>query len=323
MPIPGDAYNPWRMFNGCFIPNAVLRCPELSARAKLVFGRLCQYAGENGEAFPSYRSLAREVGVERRCAMKAVKELEEFRLIKSVSRWRNDGAPATNVYVFLWHEIFQHSAEPVSRGAQNDTRGGGQIDTTLRCSNGYQMVSTRTPKEIHTKESNYEETTTKEIRRVLDETPLNTVADRELQALAKRHGQNLLLLVADIAAETWRREREEIRNPGGYLQTLCNALVIPGWYEPGAERQAKIQTMKSRNRAEQEAQLHRQAEAAQQDARLDGYWQSLPAAERSRFTELVTEAYPTLQLPAVAITATAKALAWEHQQSQVSSRRII
>ena len=323
MPVPGDAYNPWRMFNGCFIPNAVLRCPELSARAKLVFGRLCQYAGENGEAFPSYRSLAREVGVERRCAMKAVRELEEFRLIKSVSRWRNDGAPASNVYIFLWHEIFQQAVAGPTPGVHNDTRGGVHGDTTPWYSNVHQMVSTRAPKKNQTKESKFEETTTKEIRLVLDETPLNSVADRELQALAQRHGQNLLLLVADIAAETWRRERDEIRNPGGYLQTLCNALIIPGWYEPVAERQAKIQTMKSRNRAEQETQLHRQAEAAHHDACLDGYWQSLPAAERSRFTELVTEAYPTLQLPAVAITATAKALTWEHQQSQVSSRRII
>lgn len=323
MPAPGDIYNPWRMFNGCFIPNAVLRCIGLSARAKLIFGRLCQYAGENGEAFPSYRSLAREVGVERRCAIKAVRELEEFGLIKTVSRWRNDGGPASNVYVFLWHEIFQQSAAPVSSGAQNDTRGGGQNDTTLRCSNGHQLVSTRTPKEIHTKKSKFEETTTKQIRQLLDETPLNSVADRELHALAQRHGQDLLQLAADIAAETWRRERDEIRNPGGYLQTLCNALVIPAWYEPVAERQTKSQATKTRKRTEQEAHLRRQAEADQQDACLDEYWQSLPAAKRSRFAELVTAAYPNLQLPAVAITATAKALAWEDQQSQVLSRRII
>ncbi len=152
---------------------------------------------------------------------------------------------------------------------------------------------------------------------------MNSVADRELQVLAQRHGQDLLQLAADIAAETWRREREEIHNPGGYLQSLCNALVIPGWYEPVAERQTKAHAMKIRKIAEQDAHLRRQAEAAQQDACLDDYWQSLPAAERSRFAELVTAAYPTLQLPAVAITATAKVLAWEHQQSQVSSRRII
>jgi len=81
--------------------------------------------------------------------------------------------------------------------------------------------------------------------------------------------------------------------------------------------------MKTRKITEHEAHLRRQAEAAQQNACLDEYWQSLSAAERSRFAELVTAAYPTLQLPAVAITATAKALAWEHQQSQISSRRFI
>lgn len=156
MPAPGDIYNPWRMFNGCFIPNAVLRCCDLSARAKLIFGRLCQYAGENGEAFPSYRSLAREVGVERRCAIKAVRDLENFGLIKAVSRWRNDGAPASNVYVFLWHEIFHFPAGHSTHGVQNDTMGGVKSETNPWCSNDHHVVPTRTPKEIQTKESKNE-----------------------------------------------------------------------------------------------------------------------------------------------------------------------
>jgi hypothetical protein len=133
MPAPGDIFNPWRMFNGCFIPNAVLRCRDLSARAKLVFGRLCQYAGENGEAFPSYRVLAQEVGVERRRAISAVRELEDFGLIRTVSRWRNDGAPSSNVGIAFsrsrWRDgplVFKRTPGVVSsrilpRGVDPDT----------------------------------------------------------------------------------------------------------------------------------------------------------------------------------------------------------
>ncbi len=313
MPAPGDIYNPWRMFNGCFIPNAVLRCRDLSVRAKLVFGRLCQYAGENGEAFPSYRALAQEVGVERRRAISAVRELEDFGLIRTVSRWRNDGAPSSNVYVFLWHSIFQEQLEACPPGVQKDTRGGVVSDTTPRCRSGHHVVQAKTPKEIQTKEPAIEETTTETIRPLLAGTPLDGLADRELLALARRHGQQLLQLAADVAAETWRRDRGEIGNPGGYLQSLCSSLVIPGWYEPAAERQAKAMVFREKKRGDLQTLQREKKEADQQARRREDYWRSLTADERNRFLALVTSAYPNLQLPAVAITATAKSLAWEQQ----------
>ena len=51
MPTAGETYNPWRLFVGCFIPNVITRSTELSSTAKLVFGKLCQFAGENGQAY--------------------------------------------------------------------------------------------------------------------------------------------------------------------------------------------------------------------------------------------------------------------------------
>lgn len=314
MPSPGDIYNPWRMFHGCFVPNAVARCAGLSARAKLVFGRLCQYAGENGEAFPSYRSLAQEVGVQRRCAINAIQELEDFGLIKTINRWRCDGAPVSNSYVFLWHEIFQPSAHEPAPGVQIDTTGGVRHAPTPWCSNNHLLVAEKTPKKIQTKESSIEKTTTEVIGQLLAGTPLSSVKNHELDALAQRHGTKLLRLTADIAAETWRRDRGEISNPGGYLQSLCSALVIPGWYKPAEERQADARKKK------QTLDQCRKQEAERQDARIEEHWQSLPTAEQDRFVSLVTAAYPTLQLPAVAITATAKTLAWEQANHADLSR---
>jgi hypothetical protein len=311
MPVTGDIYNPWRMFNGCFIPNAVLRCRDLSARAKLVFGRLCQYAGENGEAYPTYRTLAREVGVERRQAMRAIQELEAFGLVRAVGQRREDGSSRSNTYVFLWHEIFQGASAHSPPGVTNDTQGGAEADTPARCRKCHPGVSSLTPKEIQTKEAAIEETTT--IRLLLAGTPLDVVADRELLALARRHGQELLELAADVAAETWRRDRGEIGNPGGYLHSLCSSLVLPGWYEPAAERQAKAMAIREKKRAAQQAQQKNKEETDQQARQREDYWRSLTTVERNRFMTLVTSAYPNLQLPAIAITATAKTLAWEQQ----------
>lgn len=105
-PNPGNPYCSGRVLVGSFIFDAVCRCRELSDRAKLVFALLCQYAVEKGEVTPSYRTIGHDAGIGQRQAMRAVRELESFGLIKVVNRMRQDGE-ATNVYDFLWHNIYQ------------------------------------------------------------------------------------------------------------------------------------------------------------------------------------------------------------------------
>ena len=62
-----------------------------------------------------------------------------------------------------------------------------------------------------------------EIRLLLKGSPLNLISAQELRSLAERHGLKQLMIAADVAAETWRRENKEIPNPGGYLQSLCSS----------------------------------------------------------------------------------------------------
>ena len=59
----GDVFNPFQLFIGAMIPAAVLRHPDLSPSAKLVFARLAQFAGRQGKAWPSEQTLGREVGL--------------------------------------------------------------------------------------------------------------------------------------------------------------------------------------------------------------------------------------------------------------------
>ena len=59
----GDVFNPFQLFIGAMIPAAVLRNPDLSPSAKLVFARLAQFAGRQGKAWPSEQTLGREVGL--------------------------------------------------------------------------------------------------------------------------------------------------------------------------------------------------------------------------------------------------------------------
>jgi hypothetical protein len=69
--------------------------------------------------------------------------------------------------------------------------------------------------ENRTDKKREEKTTTEQIRLLLSDTPLSEISDNELKTLIKRHGFERVTQVADISAETSRRERKEIRNPGG------------------------------------------------------------------------------------------------------------
>lgn len=89
------------MSKSFIVPNSLMRARDLSHGAKLCFGRLCQHAGEDGKCSPSYATLGKNLGVSRQSAMKYVKELVDYGLIKIK---HNTGD--TNNFIFIWHEIF-------------------------------------------------------------------------------------------------------------------------------------------------------------------------------------------------------------------------
>src|SRR5436305_363054 len=105
----GERFNPYRMFHGSFIPEAVSRYRGISPGAKLIYGRLCRYAGEDGSAFPGLPTLALETGLRVTQARDYVKELEKSRFIevdRESRHYRKDGRGGSNRYFFLWHTAF-------------------------------------------------------------------------------------------------------------------------------------------------------------------------------------------------------------------------
>ncbi len=102
---PGEPFNPFRLFNGLFVPEALARHRGLSPGAKLAYGRLARYAGQDGQCYPAVPTLAREIGVGLRQAQKYLGELERVKLIRRISRFSENGQ-TSNQYQFLWHPIF-------------------------------------------------------------------------------------------------------------------------------------------------------------------------------------------------------------------------
>ena len=158
-------------------------------------------------------------------------------------------------------------------------------------------------------------TTTEEIRLLLSGTPLFEILDRDIDVLFKRHGRDPVRLVADIAAETWRRDRKEIRNPGGYLQTLCESHVVPEWYEPPHVRAAKSEAGAERKRAEHEKQAEQQEAEARESLERDNFWCSLSEVDRQKHRDEFRATAPFLQdCKDDFIDGLAKLNAWDKRQ---------
>lgn len=120
MPEANQPFNPYKLFVGSFIPNALLRFPGLSSTAKLIWARLAQYAGEKGIAFPKITSLADEIGLSESQTQRLLKELEHkhfIRRIKPTGTQRLQHLP--DFYVFLFHPCLVSPLEDSGPRTQN------------------------------------------------------------------------------------------------------------------------------------------------------------------------------------------------------------
>ena len=160
-----------------------------------------------------------------------------------------------------------------------------------------------------------EKTTTNSVRLLLSETPLANISDQELGVLLQRHSAERMLLAADVAAQTWRRDHAEIRNPGGYLNRLCETLVVPEWYVPLEERHRQEQAAKRRCEMQTAEQAARQAAEEIENKARDRLWQSLSEEERQPFCAAARRECPAgVETSEEVVAILAKLKAWEARQ---------
>jgi hypothetical protein len=128
--IVGQEFNPYKLFRVVCIPEALVRYRGVSPGAKLAFGRLMRYAGEDGNAFPAVGTLADELGVSACQARRYLHELEAGKFIAIVA---SDGRQ--NRYKFLWHEVFNTAPEPAPladmRGVETPQKKNLETPQTL------------------------------------------------------------------------------------------------------------------------------------------------------------------------------------------------
>jgi len=117
----GMRFIPYQQFVGLFIPNVLAQCPFLGSNAKLVWGRLAQFAGADGICYPNKGTIAFELGCSEKTIARGIKELCDAGFLESEPRYDPiTKARKSNKYYFLWHEIFT----PVQPSQTSKITGG-------------------------------------------------------------------------------------------------------------------------------------------------------------------------------------------------------
>lgn len=111
--------NPYKMFVGSVIPNWLMRNRELSSSDKLVYARLAQYAGKDGECFPKQETIADECGMNISTVNTSIKTLIKVGLLEYIKK----GQGKTNSYFFLESQLFDFqildNGKSVNRNMEN------------------------------------------------------------------------------------------------------------------------------------------------------------------------------------------------------------
>lgn len=101
-------FNPYGKFYGSIIPNCLMRYKGISSTSKLIWGRLAQFAGKNGNCYPSLKTLAIETGITVRGVIKCIHELINTGFLVVERPSKDERAEhKTSRYYFVLHEIFK------------------------------------------------------------------------------------------------------------------------------------------------------------------------------------------------------------------------
>lgn len=125
----GDSFRPYGKPE---VQRAIRACQWLSDRAKLVWAALVDHAGENGECFPSNKTIGSDIGgINKRSVQRYLDELETAGLIKRVPRLDPAGDQTSNLVEFTWLPIDELRKKLTATGVMAlVTPPHGATDTT-------------------------------------------------------------------------------------------------------------------------------------------------------------------------------------------------
>src|SRR5690349_3724984 len=98
------------MFTGMWIPESLVKCRDLAPSAKLLYGRLARFAGQDGGCFPAVETVAAELGMTDRQVQRLLAQLCRAGFLRKQAQYRPNGSQTSNAYVFLFHAALAPTA---------------------------------------------------------------------------------------------------------------------------------------------------------------------------------------------------------------------
>ena len=133
--VVGEPFNPSRKACGFYPPDVVARvrtwrCGEheraITDGHKRLYERAVRWAGQRGSFWYSFAEMGQQLGKSERQVRSDMRTLEQFQLIRHKRR----GRMQSNVYEFLWHQIFERDFHPPSERQSTATHLGTDRQST-------------------------------------------------------------------------------------------------------------------------------------------------------------------------------------------------
>ena len=264
------------------IPNVVLRHPELSAAAKLIYGLLLSYSWQDDFCFPAQKQLMVDASLTDKPIHKALQELKRHKLID----WNRQGQGKPNIYYILEDFYTKQSSGGNQNRRISDSRIGDspqQESENLRNLPLEKDSSTNT----HTTEAYAPSFVCEGIfKSISPDTILKALPDRDPAEIQDRMDQINLLV----------QRGEDIRNPVGFLLASFSKPWgnIPG-HIPRSERKRREEvriSRKIRKRAQVEKERQRHEEEVR---RARETFEELPPETQRAVEKAVIASEPGLE----------------------------
>ena len=128
----GQPFNPFGLFTGIFVPDALVRSTAISAGAKLTYGRLARYSGQGESAIPRCTRWLRKSA----CRSGRHKTTwRSWRPRNSSGRVRRFAgrAQTSNAYQFLWHRLLEEGVKKAAPEGVSAERYRATLTVHARC----------------------------------------------------------------------------------------------------------------------------------------------------------------------------------------------
>lgn len=145
----GQPFSPYRLFEGAFIPECIMRYAGISPAAKLCWARLARFCGKFRECWPRLSVLAEELAVSERSVFSYLRELETDGFILIVQQ----GLQKPNKYLILRHKVLHEALMGQSPERPADSDGVSDHGTLPVAVPDPQTIASPDPQTVASQES--------------------------------------------------------------------------------------------------------------------------------------------------------------------------